>query len=74
MTPGVDAVRLFSGYAGWMAGQLEAELATGSWLVVPSLPDDPFTDDPAGLWRRVLRRQGGHVAIYASAPAKLSMN
>jgi putative transcriptional regulator len=74
MADGVDAVRLFSGYSGWSARQLEGELATGSWVVVPSCPEDPFTDDPDGLWARVLRRQGGHVALYAGAPPKLSMN
>jgi putative transcriptional regulator len=74
MTPAVHAVRLFSGYAGWSAGQLEQELATGSWLVVPSTSEDAFTDDPDGLWARVLRRQGGHVALYADAPPKLWLN
>jgi putative transcriptional regulator len=74
MTDGVRAVRLFSGYAGWSAGQLEQELATGSWLVVPSTADDAFTDDPEGLWERVLRRQGGHVALYAKAPPALRLN
>ena len=70
----VSAVRLFSGYAGWTAGQLENELRTGSWLVVPAEEGDAFTDDPEGLWARVLARQPGHVALYAKAPPKLSMN
>lgn len=70
----VERVRLFSGYTGWAPGQLEGELVSGSWLVVPAAEGDAFTDDPAGLWTRVLRRQGGHVALYAKAPPKLSMN
>lgn len=70
----VSAVRLFSGYAGWSAGQLESELETGSWLVLPAEDGDAFTDDPDGLWTGVLRRQRGHVALYAKAPPKLSMN
>lgn len=74
MATGVDSVRLFSGYSSWGPGQLEVELATGSWLVLPTEPEDAFTADPDGLWARVLRRQGGHVAIYANAPPKLSMN
>lgn len=70
----VSEVRLFSGYAGWSVGQLEAELESGSWLVLPAEDGDAFTDDPAGLWTRVLSRQRGHVALYAKAPAKLSFN
>ena len=70
----VSAVRLFSGYAGWSTGQLEGELRSGSWLVLPSEDGDAFTDDPAGLWTRVLARQSGHVALYAKAPPKLSYN
>jgi putative transcriptional regulator len=70
----VSAVRLFSGYAGWSAGQLESELRTGSWLVLPSEDGDAFSADPDGLWSRVLRRQRGHVSLYANAPPKLSLN
>ncbi|HET9443984.1 MAG TPA: YqgE/AlgH family protein, partial [Acidimicrobiales bacterium] len=70
----VSAVRLFSGYAGWSKGQLEGELRSGSWLVLPSQDGDAFTDDPDGLWTRVLARQPGHVALYAKAPPSLSMN
>jgi putative transcriptional regulator len=74
MSAGVRAVRLFSGYSGWSAGQLESELSTGSWLVLPSEADDAFTEDPDGLWARVLRRQRGHVALYAAAPPQLGLN
>lgn len=74
MAPGLDRLRIFSGYAGWGAGQLEGELEAGGWLVLPSEEGDVFTSEPDGLWRRVLRRQGGYIAIYANAPPKLSLN
>jgi putative transcriptional regulator len=74
MAPGVDRVRIFSGYAGWSAGQLDEELESGSWFVLPSELDDPFTSEPDGLWERILLRQGGRYALYAKAPPKLSMN
>jgi putative transcriptional regulator len=70
----VDAVRVFRGYAGWGPGQLEAEIEAGAWLVVDTEPDDVFTPDPDGLWRAVLRRQGGRLAWLAEVPDDLSWN
>jgi len=67
-------LRVFRGYAGWSAGQLEDELEEGSWLVVASALDDLFTANPLGLWRNVLRRGGGRRALLADAPDDLSWN
>jgi putative transcriptional regulator len=64
----VAAVRLFSGYAGWAAGQLEDEIDEGSWFVVGAEVTDPVSADPEGLWRRVLRRQGGSLAVVSGFP------
>jgi putative transcriptional regulator len=66
--------RVYVGYAGWGAGQLEAELAEESWLVVPAETDDLFSDDPDGLWSAVLRRQGGPYALLAQMPPDPSLN
>jgi putative transcriptional regulator len=67
-------VRLFSGYAGWDAGQLEAEIEEGSWYIVPAEERDPISADPEGLWRRVLRRQGGALALVSGFPEDPAMN
>jgi putative transcriptional regulator len=72
--PGVDSVRLFSGYAGWEAGQLDAELAVGGWIVVDAEPEDALTDDPRGLWRRVLARQPGMIGLLADYPEDPAAN
>jgi putative transcriptional regulator len=68
--PDVEAVRIFAGYSGWGPAQLDGELEAGGWFVVDALPDDLFTSDPAGLWRSVLRRQGGELAVSANYPAR----
>ena len=54
-------LRLTLGYSGWGEGQLEVELATGSWLPAPCDPQLVFSSDAAGVWRRVVRSvaQGG---------------
>lgn len=70
----VEVVRLFSGYAGWSAGQLEDEVERGGWLILPGSLADAFTAAPGDLWRSVLLRSGGRIAMYANAPPKLSMN
>ncbi|HEX4244730.1 MAG TPA: YqgE/AlgH family protein, partial [Acidimicrobiales bacterium] len=67
-------VRLFSGYAGWDAGQLESEIDQGSWYVVPAAEEDALTDDPQGLWQRVLHRQGGVLAVLSRIPVDPSCN
>ena len=72
-TPAVRS-RVFAGYAGWGAGQLEAELEEESWIVVPAEPDDVFADDPDELWRTVLHRKGGKFALIATMPPDPRLN
>jgi len=67
-------VRVFAGYAGWSPGQLEEEIATGSWLTFKSLPGDAFTERPDDLWAMVLRRQGGMYAAVAMYPSDPALN
>lgn len=70
----VTSMRVFAGYAGWGAGQLDAEIDEGAWFVVDPLPDDAFTTDPDDLWRRVLRRQPPPLSLVASFPRDPALN
>jgi len=70
----VGDVRVFAGYAGWDAEQLRAEIAEGAWFVVDADPDDATTDEPDGLWRRVLRRQRNPLCLFANYPDDISAN
>jgi putative transcriptional regulator len=70
----VQNLRVFAGYAGWSAGQLDGEVDSGGWFVLDAAPDDVFTSEPVGLWASVLRRQGGRMAMYATAPPHPSLN
>jgi putative transcriptional regulator len=66
--------RVFAGYAGWGAGQLEDELDRDDWILEPAQPDDAFTDAPEELWRDVLRRKGGVYELVARMPEDPSLN
>ena len=70
----LTGVRIFAGYAGWGAAQLEAEIEEGSWYVVPSLPDDVFRTDAGDLWRDVMRRQPGELAWHSTRPHDPDLN
>lgn len=70
----VSEVRLFAGYAGWSAGQLEAEIGEGAWWVLDALPADAFAVQPELLWKQVLLRQGAPIAFAASYPADPKLN
>jgi putative transcriptional regulator len=66
--------RVFAGYSGWGAGQLESELEEESWLVLDAEPSDIFDADSADLWSTVLHRQGGPLALLARMPPDPSLN
>lgn len=66
-------VRIYSGYAGWGSSQLDEELEMGSWYVVQASPDDPF-ENPDDMWRHVLRRQAGFLALVSTFPDDVEMN
>lgn len=70
----VERMRVFSGYAGWGAGQLEGEIEQKAWFVVNSRPGDVFTQSPEDLWRQVLLREGGEARIYAFFPETPGLN
>lgn len=58
-------VRVYAGYAGWSAGQLEGELSVGAWWTTPVTTAEVFDDDPGTLWKRVVARQPGDRALFA---------
>lgn len=71
----LDGLRVFAGYAGWSPGQLAAEIAEGAWACVPGRPEDVLAA-AAGpeLWRSVMGRQTGPLAVLSTAPADPTAN
>ena len=48
--------RVFSGYSGWGADQLEGEIARGDWLTYPACRELVFHDDPYAIHEVLLQK------------------
>jgi putative AlgH/UPF0301 family transcriptional regulator len=71
----LSGLRVFAGYAGWSPGQLAGEIAEGAWACVPGRPDDVLSGASGPeLWRAVMGRQTGRLAVLSTAPADPTVN
>ena len=57
------SVRFYIGYAGWLAGQLDHELARGSWHVQPASDEIVFAYEPELLWKQLLPAPAYRTAV-----------
>ncbi|MFQ5579539.1 MAG: YqgE/AlgH family protein [Nitrospiria bacterium] len=48
--------RIYSGYAGWARGQLQAEIGRGDWRVVRTGPEIIFEKNTDIIWKKMLDR------------------
>lgn len=67
-------LRGFVGYAGWSAGQVEAEIAQGAWLVVPTAAAHLSLARAERLWADALGSLGPLWRVLATAPDDPSLN
>ena len=75
---GDGSYRFFVGHAGWSSGQLESEIADGSWLSIPASPDFVFAEDDGDMWVSAMREVGLNfyrdVLGIEEFPEEVSMN
>ena len=45
----LTGLRVFAGYAGWSPNQVEEEMTSGSWWVLPATRSMCFADDTADI-------------------------
>jgi putative transcriptional regulator len=64
---GPKAAFLALGYAGWGAGQLEAEILRNDWLTTEAPADLVFNTDAGGKWGAALRNMGVNPLALSSA-------
>jgi putative transcriptional regulator len=67
-------IKMFAGYAGWSAGQLEDEIKRKAWLIHPASVSLVFDTEPEQLWQQILRQKGWRYRLLAQAPEDLSRN
>jgi len=61
-----STLRFYVGYAGWAAGQLDAEMDRGSWEVMPATEQAVFAERPGELWKKLLPPREYRAAINAA--------
>ena len=54
------------GYAGWDAGQLDAEIQGNGWLIAPADPEIVFGRDNDSKWLRAMRAIGVDPSLLSS--------
>lgn len=67
------SLKIFQGYSGWGPGQLESEMQTGSWFILPGdealVFSGPVEETPEeftlNIWKEAYRRKGGFYAWYS---------
>lgn len=69
-----DKVRLFIGYSGWEAGQLEEELTEKTWLTVKANNKIIFQKNYDTIWKDAIKLLGGDYEMMANFPTDPQLN
>jgi putative transcriptional regulator len=67
-------IKIFAGYAGWAAGQLEDEMKRDTWMTHPANLELIFHPAPEKLWQSILREKGFKYRLIAEGPEDPSWN
>lgn len=63
---GPQKMKFILGYAGWDAGQLDAELQQNTWLIADATPDLVFNNNPETIWDTAITNMGIHPAMLSA--------
>ena len=66
--------RIYAGYSGWGAGQLEHELSRGDWFTIPASADFVFGREPYDVWEDVLRCLHERNRMFSDQPSNPEWN
>ena len=74
ITDDPDSIRAFVGYAGWGAGQLEAEMKQKAWILHKPTRSALRAERLPKLWFDIMRGLGPWFKMLAAAPDDPSLN
>ena len=69
-----DKIRIFIGYSGWGAGQLQDEIDEKSWLTVEATQALLFQTDITSIWKGALKELGGEYEMMIHYPIDPQLN
>ena len=67
-------VKIFAGYSGWSAGQLENEIKKDSWLILPADSEQIFDETHENVWQNILHALGWKYKLIADFPEDTDLN
>lgn len=70
----IGDVKIFSGYSGWAAEQLDEEVERKMWTVVDIYNLDYTLPNDQTLWKSIMQNLGGEYLLWANAPEDISLN
>ena len=59
---GPATFRVYAGYSGWTAKQLQGEVELGGWHIFPGDASVVFDPDPESVWSRLIRKTEQRIA------------
>lgn len=70
----IGDVKIFSGYSGWSAMQLDNEIQRKMWTVVDIYNLDYTLPNDQTLWKSIMQNLGGEYLLWANSPEDISLN
>ncbi|HCR76999.1 MAG TPA: YqgE/AlgH family protein [Chryseobacterium sp.] len=70
----INNVKIFSGYSGWTALQLDGEIQRKLWTVVDVYNLDYTLPNDQTLWKSIMQNLGGEYLLWANSPEDISLN
>lgn len=67
-------LKLYVGYSGWSAGQLEGEMKEGSWLVTDPTRELLFETPADDMWKAAIRLMGREYNHLLNMPVNPQLN